>query len=402
MESSGWPVAPIPEILQQVQTPLRESVWEEYMRSHPDREFAKYVTRRLTQGFRIGYYVCHSARSNMQSVGKNQLVVCDYLRSETEAGKLIGPLEKMAVPDLHISCFGVIPKSQQPGKWRLIVDLSRPRKHSVNDGVLKEYCYLKYPSVDNAVRVILTLGPGTQLVKFDIKSAYCIVPVHPSDCLLLSMAWQGKVYVDTASPFGLCSVSKIFTTVVDALQHILTQVGVPRMLHYLDDFLLFGVPGRSESTRIFSRTMEWCEKLGVPIADYNTEGPTSVLTFLGIEVDTVKMELHLPPSKLRQLKAEIHMWSGRESCTKRQLLSFIGKLQHACCMVQPGRTFLRWMIDFSTTSKQLRHSRRLNQGFFLNFQWWSMFLVDWNSVSMMGGVVRSSPSITLTSNASGS
>jgi len=87
------------------------------LRSHPDREFAEYITWGLTQGFRIGFryqdHVCHSARSNMQSAGKNPLVVCDYLRSETEAGMLIGPLEKMAVPGLHINRFA---KLQQSGK----------------------------------------------------------------------------------------------------------------------------------------------------------------------------------------------------------------------------------------------------------------------------------------------
>ena len=86
------------------------------------------------------------------------------------------------------------------------------------------------------MRVILALGPGTQLVKFDIKSVYRINPVHPSDCLLLRMAWQGKVYADTALPFGLCSAPKIFTAVVDVLQYILEQEKVPRMLHYQDDF----------------------------------------------------------------------------------------------------------------------------------------------------------------------
>jgi len=334
MESSGWPVAPIPEVLQQAHTPLRVLVWEECLRSHPDREFAEYITRGLTQGFRIGFryqdQVCRSARSNMQSGGKNPLVFFDYLRSETEAGMLIGPLERMAVPGLHINHFGVIPKSQQPGKWQIIVGLSHPRKHSVNDGVLKEYCSLKYPSVDDTMRVILAVGPGTQLVKFDIKSAYRIVPVHPSDHLLLGIAWQGKVYVDTALPFGLCSAPKIFTAEADALQYILEQEGVPRMFHYL---LLFGVPGGSEGVRIFSKAMKWCEKLGVPITDHKKEGPTSVLTFLGIEVDTVKMDLRLHPPKLCQLKAEIHTWSERESCTKRELLFIFGKLQYACCVV---------------------------------------------------------------------
>jgi len=110
-------------------------------------------------------------------------VVCDYLRV---SGTLIGTLQKKVVQGVHVNRFGVIPKTQ-PGKWQLIVDLSRPRKHSVNNGIVKEYCSLKYPSVDDAERVILTLGPGTQLVMFDIKSPYCIVPVHPSDRLLLGI-----------------------------------------------------------------------------------------------------------------------------------------------------------------------------------------------------------------------
>ena len=126
-----------------------------------------------------------------------------------------------------------------------------------------------------------------------------------------------------------------------------------------------------------------------------------MLTFLGIEVDTNKLEIHLPPEKLHQLKAEIQSWSGRESCSKRELLSIIGKLQHACCVVRPGRTFLRCMIDFSTTFKQLHFVRRLNQGFCSDLLWWSMFLSDWNSVSMMGGMVKSPPGATLTSDASG-
>ena len=64
--------------------------------------------------------------------------------------------------------------------------------------------------MDDRVRIILVLGQGTQLVKFDIKSAYRIIPVHPSDRLLLGVLWQGEVFVDAVLPFGLCSAPKIF------------------------------------------------------------------------------------------------------------------------------------------------------------------------------------------------
>ena len=79
-------------------------------------------------------------------------------------------------------------------------------------------------------------------MKFDIKSAYRIIPDHPSDRLLLEMLWQGEVYMNAVLPSWLHSAPKIFSAVVHALQWILEQQRVLRMLHYLDDFLLFGAP----------------------------------------------------------------------------------------------------------------------------------------------------------------
>ena len=41
-----------------------------------------------------------------------------------------------------------------------------------------------------------------------------------------------------------------------------------------------------------------CETLGVPVAPGKTEGPSTKLVFLGIEIDTRSMVLRLPPPKL--------------------------------------------------------------------------------------------------------
>ena len=45
------------------------------------------------------------------------------------------------------------------------------------------------------------------------------------------------------------------------------------------------------------------------------EGPTTCLTFLGIEIDTLAMELRLTQVKLARLKGEITAWQGKRSCT---------------------------------------------------------------------------------------
>ena len=63
--------------------------------------------------------------------------------------------------------------------------------------------------------MILNLGKGTQLSKLDLQNAYTMVPVHLEDQPLLGIRWRGAVYLDTALPFGLRSVPKIFSAVVD-------------------------------------------------------------------------------------------------------------------------------------------------------------------------------------------
>jgi len=45
------------------------------------------------------------------------------------------------------------------------------------------------------------------------------------------------------------------------------------------------------------------ENLQVPIEQSKLEGPDTCLTFLGIEIDTVKLQLRLPRKKLADLKA---------------------------------------------------------------------------------------------------
>ena len=176
-----------------------------------------------------------------------------------------------------------------------------PRRGSVNDGIAPELCSLRYPSVDDAIRVILSLG---RLAKFDIQSAYRIIPVHPSDRQLLGMIWGASCMWIRRFPFGLRSAPKIFTAMADALQFILQENGVHEIIHYLDDFMLFGVPGTPQCSQALRLAMDWCNRLGVPIAESKTEGPAETITFLGIELDTLKGELRLPEEKRRRLQRD--------------------------------------------------------------------------------------------------
>ena len=99
-------------------------------------------------------------------------------------------------------------------------------------------------------------------------------------------------------------------------------------MHYLDDYLLLGPPKSRECQRALE-TMLTCQNMGVPMAGHKTEGPTTVLVFLGIEFDTINRTLRLPEEKLCWLQEEIRSWVGRRSCKNKALLSLIG--QHMLC-----------------------------------------------------------------------
>ncbi len=152
---------------------------------------------------------------------------------------MLGPFPSTAdLPPVYINRFGVIPKGHNTGKWRLITDLSFPRGRSVNDGIDGALSSLSYISVDDIAAQAAQLGTGTLLAKVDIESAYRLVPVHPQDHRLLAVKWEGQIYIDTRLPFGLRSAAKIFNAVADMLQWHLRQAGIPRIEHYLDNFII--------------------------------------------------------------------------------------------------------------------------------------------------------------------
>ena len=236
----------------------------------------------------------------------------------------------------------------------MIVNLSAPDGYSVNDGIVKEMASLSYVTVEAiAARVLKPL-----MAKMDIKQAYRNIPVHPQDRVLLGMLWEGQVYLDATLPFGLRSAPLIFTVVADTLQWIMEQRGGSNLAHYIDDFITLGAPGSQECGRNQRIMHETCNETGFPYEPEKDEGPATTISFTGVELDSVAMELQLPPEKLARLKSALESWRGRKACRKRELLSLIGVLAHACKVVRSGRPFLRRL---SMSARRLEQFVRLNR-----------------------------------------
>ena len=166
------------------------------------------MVQSLRDGFRLGFNYSTSLKSATGNVALallNPQVIDNYLQSEVQTGRVAGPFSQPLLPVLHVSRFGVIPKRHQPGKWRLILDLSSPAGHSVNDGIAGKDYSLQYMKVDDIIAGIMRLGQSSLMAKFDVQNAYRIEPVHTEDRKLLGMKWRGAFYVDMVLPFGIRS-----------------------------------------------------------------------------------------------------------------------------------------------------------------------------------------------------
>ncbi len=301
-------------------------VWAERLQGHPDRAFSAYIVAGLTKGFRIGFDYNQARlsppRGNMRSAIDNPQVVEEYLSLERAASR-VAPLPQPSTRQPHVSAFGVIPKKSKPGKWRLIVDLSAPEGHSVNDGIAKEWCSLSYVSIDKVIAALIALQPGALMAKIDIKHAYRNIPVHPQDRHLLAMQWKGEVLIDKVMPFGLRSAPMIFSAVADALQWCIEQRGVTAIFHYLDDYITIGPPDSGQCSSNLSTIIRTCAELGVPLEEKKCEGPTQCLTFLGMELDSSARTIRLPKEKLERLLSLLEECGNRKALRKRELQSLI-------------------------------------------------------------------------------
>ena len=214
-------------------------------------------------GFHIGFD-CQdsqltSAAKNHPSAASNPEIVRDYIATEVSTGRLVGPISDTLRPLLKISPIGLVPKAHQPGRWRMIVDLSFPRNHSVNTGISEELSSITYAKVDDVVATIQHLGQGTHLVKLDLQNAYRIVPIHPHDHHMLGIAWESRTYIDRALPFGLRSAPKIFLAVADMMAWALHWAEIRHLTHYIDDFLFLGAPGTEEGAEILALALRFWE-----------------------------------------------------------------------------------------------------------------------------------------------
>lgn len=149
------------------------------------------------------------------------------------------------------------------------------------------------------------------------------------------------------------------------------------MHHVLDDFLIVA-PSYMDCKSQLERFLQFCAHICVPMAPDKTEGPSVILTFLGITLSTLTMQATLPLDKLMDCQGDINFCLSHKKVTKQKLQSVNGRLNFACSVVLPGRCFLRRMFALTAGLNKPYHVRRLNRDVREDLKMWLCFLEQYN------------------------
>ena len=357
---------------------------QELLLEYPKKDDATFLSDGFQYGFKLNFegpripFEC----KNLKSVQDNPVLAKEKIMQEVKLGRIAGPFSTRPISYMRCSPIGLVPKKL--GGYRLITHLSFPPGLSVNEHIDDIYASVRYSSFDNAVNMIKTLGKGCLIGTKDVKSAFRLLPCFPGAFDLLGIKLQNEYFIDKMAPMGLKISCLAWEKVATFLNWLIKyRSGSENVDHYLDDFFFAGSPLCSECSELMSQFQDICTELGIPIAVEKTQLPTTCLTYLGYELDTIEMKIRIPPEKVLQILQKVKDALAMKKVTLKELQSLTGSLQFCAKAMPSARAFIRRMYSSMGQAKRPYHRVRLSRGIKEDLFMWQTFLTKFNGISYM-------------------
>ena len=283
------------------------------------------------------------------------------MMKEVKLGRHAGPFRTIPYDNYMQSPIGLVPKAGN--QMRLIFHLSYnfgPNEKSLNFHTPEELCRVSYWDLDYAVETCLyALGKCGKFLgrtinlsfsKSDLKSAFCLMPILPSQHFLLIMyahhpiSNEVRFFVDKNLPFRASISCRRFQDFSDALKHLVEHILGEEMIctNYLDDFLFTSV-NRQVCDHMLTTFLELCEWIGCPVSHDKTEWSSDRIVFPGILLDGKSLSLAIPIEKKNKTMHLLNWVCQSKKVTIRIVQKLTGTLNFLMRVIVPERTFTRRM-----------------------------------------------------------
>ena len=182
----------------------------------------------------------------------------------------------------------------------------------------------------------------------DIKSAYRSVNIYPPHRQYQGFVWniggETRWLQDNCICFGLKCAPYLFSMLSEFIVRCMRMRGYLKVFSYLDDFIVLGdTYDECQDSQI--ALIKLLRQLGFFIAWKKVISPSTSVVYLGLELDSVALEVSLPEGKLTKLRGLLVDFSKKDRCTRKELEVLAGHLAHASMVVRGGRTFSRRVIN---------------------------------------------------------
>ena len=367
-----------------VPSKLRINNWREVLKNYEDTS----LVDMLAFGWPVDYaserqptptYVNHAKLED------DIVQIDDYIKQELQHKALMGPfVAPPFTPWYQTSPIMTRDKKDSLVK-RIVVDLSFPKGRGVNAGIQKgwyqgEQVSFSLPSITDLAKLVVEEGQGCYMWSIDLARAYRQIRTCPLSTPLLGIQHKGKFYVDVCPPFGCRTSSYICARTTSAVVWILKQGGI-KTLCYLDDFV--GVASsEQQAVKDYQQAMNLLKYLGLEISTHKCVPPTTRLTWLGFEIDSLNMSIEISQQKLDETLEESKRWFSYDKVSRKQIQSLVGKLKHvAKCVPHADRFFARILLQMRLTPNWGKHP--FSDELLKDINWFLIFSRLYNGVCLL-------------------
>ena len=222
-------------------------------------------------------------------------------------------------------------------------------------------------------------------ITIDLQDAFLHVPMHKDYRRFLRFSWNEKIYQFRRLPFGLTSSPQVFTDITTPLVEFCRVRGI-RVIFYLDDILVL-----ASSRTLLCQHRDFVLKLLLDVGfKRNIKKcrltPSQVFPYLGLDWNTIEMQVSLPHSKLDQIRDMISVMEQTPTIKTRDCMVLLGKMNFAATAIPLARLHcrpLQFCLPRLTYDLSLSDSRMtLTQEARDSLRWWSSPLLNGRSLKI--------------------
>ena len=376
-----------------VHTNLNMEMWRQHLIGYENSEICQFLEYGFPVGLGNPLPDLVPALTNHGSSYSFYTWIDKFLSSGLKNKYVAGPFAEQPFETIHLS--PLMTAEKKPDGRRPVFDATFGN-FSLNNGTpsdqyLGQDISFAYPKIEDFRRLVLLSGVGCFMWKRDLSSFFLQIPMDPVDYPKVSFIWRSSLYFFLGLMFGLCHSGYNAQRVTDAVTWIHRNLGLVTTLespfnsiNYSDD--IGGCEETEERANQSSLALaNLLKELGLKESVDKYHPPSTCMPYLGVQFDSVKQLMSVPPSKLTEVREEVEKWRRKSTATKRTLQQLLGKLFWVSRCVKFSRPFMGRLLQQLKTMHLLPDNKKvvLSSECKLDVSWWCRYLRRFNGVELM-------------------